>query len=109
MTINKIRREVCKRVSKLIKNGYSRKWAFQWAWERVKKELNQIKATDLKVGDKVCIEFGDNNNFATVVIKSIRQSDKAYLKNYLMVVGETYGGADIEFGVELSDRLDKAA
>ena len=108
MKINEIRREVCKRASMVIKNGYPRKWAFKWAWERVKKELNQIKATDLKVGDKVRIEFGDFGNVATVTVKSIRAAEEWYRKNHIIVVFESCGN-EHEFCAELTDRFDRAA
>ena len=108
MKINEIRREVCKRASKVIKNGYSRKWAFKWAWERVKKELNQIKASDLKVGDKIRIEYGDDDNCATITVKSISVPTESWLKGYLRVTADNYGH-EIEFCTEIDSRLDKAA
>lgn len=108
MKINEIRREVCKRASKVIKNGYSRKWAFQWAWEHVKKELNQIKATDLKVGDKIRFDYGDNGNTAIATVKSIRIAEEWYLKNHIKVVFEVSGN-EHEFCASLSDNFDKAA
>ena len=108
MTINEIRKEVCKRANELIKCGYRRKWSFQWAWESVKKELNQIKASELKAGDKVRIEFGDYGNVCNATVKSVKIAEEKYLKDCIKVVAES-NGREFEFCSTLSDRFDKAA
>lgn len=109
MKINEIRREVCKKANELIKSGcWKKSWAFKWAWERVKKELNQIKVTDLKAGDKIRIEYGDDGNFATLTVKSISVPTEPWLKGYLRVSADNYG-REIEFCTEIDSRLDKAA
>lgn len=108
MTINEIRKEVCKKANKLIKRGYQRKWSFRWAWERVKKELNQIKASELKIGDRIRVEYGDYGNVCNATVKSIRAAEESYLKDYIKVIAESCG-REFEFCTKLSESLDKAA
>lgn len=107
MTINEIRKEVCKRANDLIKFGYPKGWSFKWAWDKIKKELNQIKFADLKIGDRISIEYGDYDNFFDITVKSIVPSKM--LKGYFEITGETEKGQQVEFCTDTKSSFDKAA
>lgn len=68
MTISEMRKKVCKRASELVRAGWKRNRSFKWAWERIKEEAKMIKASELKAGDVICGEFGDDGHYVTLTV-----------------------------------------
>ena len=104
MKITEIRSAVCKKAMEICKAGYNRSNAFRLAWANVKKEANSIKASDLKAGDAVRIEFGDDGNCANVVVVSA----SLYLGKYMTITAKVNGGRNIEFCAKLDEMFEKA-
>lgn len=104
MTITEMRSAVCKKAMEICKAGYDRRNAFRLAWAKVKKEANSIKASDIKAGDSVCIEFGDDGNRGIVTIVSV----SPYLGKYMAITAKVSDGRNIEFCAKLDEMLEKA-
>ncbi|MBO5967811.1 MAG: hypothetical protein J6S14_04860 [Clostridia bacterium] len=83
MTINEMRSAVCKKAAELMKKyryqNMTKSYAFKLAWANVKRMVAEakrqermIKATDLKVGDVVRCEFGDDDNIITCTVIDVK-------------------------------------
>lgn len=71
MTINEMRSAVCKKANYLMRvYRDTRSAAFVKAWEIVKREARMVKASDLKDGDVINVEFGDDNHFVICTVVS---------------------------------------
>lgn len=80
MTINEMRSAVCKKANYLMRvYRDTRSAAFVKAWEIIKREARMVKASELKAGDVISIEYGDENHFVTCTIVSKSLSYGKYL------------------------------
>ena len=114
MTVKEMRSKVCtmahayRRVMRMTMSE-----AFRYAWGRVKREIEQIKAAEaqgkvkaanLKTGDTVTIEYGDYDNYVTCTV-----INKVERRGYFVINATATNGLNIEFCAENNDMFDLVA
>lgn len=106
MTINEIRKKVCIRANALHRLGMKINAAFKEAWAKYKTEATMTKASELKQGDVVSIDFGESGNVGKVTIISVIPSK--LFGNLLEIKASNYGN-EIDFCVSPTDLFKKVA
>lgn len=115
MSINEIRSAVCKKAYKSMRDyGFDKSAAFKYAWgcvkarvEEIKKEQSMIRATDLKEGDTVRMEFGDDGHFVTCTIISKVVHPK--FNKYFLINAKYSDGRVFEFCSLIDDTFEIVA
>lgn len=98
---------VCKKANELIRNGKNRSEAFRTAWAVVKSAPQNVKASELKRGNVIRVEYGDYNNYVTCTVES--KSDDLFLGEYYVINAVSNNGMKIEFCAEPDELIERVA
>lgn len=94
---------VCKKANELIRKGYTRSQAFKKAWVIAK----SIKASDIKEGNVIRMEYGDYGNKIECTITS--KSDELFLGELYIINAVSKTGMNMEFCAEPEKLFEKVA
>lgn len=110
-----MRSAVCKAANEMIRKSGNksrafRSNAFKCAWHNVKLAMAkqtkaEVKATELKAGDRICIEYGEAGN---VVICTVEEK-RAWFMGKFEVIAKTDCGMKVDFIADPAESIKKVA